>query len=150
MSKRWKIAWLCFDLCIVLGMVLIVVALYHNTWFDKLAYCSRPVCLTDKHEFTSNKCSECKKKFKTNAVFVKKYIEDYDNALDDEQYTYINASKYYKNYNAYLKDYSRGMIYCMALLSVFVTFVIFNIILAVQNHRGNKAKKKEKKVKLKK
>jgi ABC-type sugar transport system permease subunit len=147
MKKGIKIAcgisWAVFLTIFIVFAVLTC----NNYYFENFALCGAPICAVDKHAYTTNKCPECGGDIMSNGQFVKRYVIDYENDLDTEQYTTVMLKDYYDSWEDFKNDYNTVMVYAIIIAVdavLLATMTAFNIVMIV---RWNKERHKNKKSK---
>jgi hypothetical protein len=141
MLKKINLKVLIPDIIIIIAIVVCSVLLRSNYYFENLALYGTPICAVDKHAYTTDKCPECGGDIIYNGQFVKRYVEDYDNATDTEQYTTVMFDEYYEDYDTYKSDLNSCLGLSIGTLSLIGIFIVLNVIfLVIHFVRKKKAK----------
>ena len=130
--KKLKLK-LCLGFIILLISTVVVVfcanSLIKNNDFEILGKYSKPICNYDLHEFTSDKCSECKKDIDEVGVFVNR------NEYSKDEFK-IKFKDRFKSYNQYKLTVDKISRITFILMCSFVIAISSIIFLICEKERG--------------
>ena len=117
-----------FRISCLVALIISIVGLRTNKYFENLSLYSKPTCFTDGHIIVDGKCPECEKDVTEVGSFIKKHINEYDKKVDKEKYNGESFSKFYKSWNAYIKDYRIMCIYVIffgiSIVCLVLSFIV--------------------------